>query len=249
MQARVKGMQRTGSWAASFPLYGRNEGMGRAMLLLATTMVLLSLTACGGRSAQEEAKAFPLPQEEQELRPGEYRSEEFEPSLSFKVGEGWTNLPPEVYDSLRITRGQDIGEMGFANLQGATFYKPTRTGTPYALDVPEDIVGWLERHPYLETSEPEMVKVGGVKGVQLDLVVENLPDDYSGMCGSDCVDIFRLSTGFPVVLSEEGKVRLIVLEDVKGETVIVGFGGPATEFDEHTPESQKVIDTVKWRGS
>ncbi len=30
----------------------------------------------------------PLPEERRALRPGEYRSEEFEPSLSFRVGEG-----------------------------------------------------------------------------------------------------------------------------------------------------------------
>jgi hypothetical protein len=52
-----------------------------AMLVLAaTTMVILALTACGGGSAQEEkAKARPLPEDEKPLRPGEYRSEEFEP--------------------------------------------------------------------------------------------------------------------------------------------------------------------------
>ena len=216
---------------------------------LLVALLVLAVSACGGDEKRQESGARPLPQEEQELRPGEYRSEEFEPSLSFRVGEGWANLPPEVYDSLRITRGHDIGGLGFANLQGATFYKPTRTGAPYALDVPEDIVGWLQRHLYLETSEPETVKVGGVKGVQLDVLVENLPDDYSGMCGSDCVDIFRLSSSFPVVLSEEGKARLIVLEDVKGETVTIGFGSLATEFDEFAPAAHKVLDTVKWRGS
>ena len=59
--------------------------------------------------------------------------------------------------------------------------------------------------------------------------------------------LFRLSTGFPVFLSEGDKVRLIVLEDVKGETVTIGFVSPATEFDEFAPEAQKVIDTVEWR--
>ena len=44
-------------------------------------------------------------------------------------------------------------------------------------------------------------------------------------------------------------MRLIVLEDVKGETVTIGFVSRATEFDEFAPEAQKVIDTVKWRGS
>jgi hypothetical protein len=216
---------------------------------LLVTLVVLALSACGGEEQQQESKPRPLPEEEQELRPGEYRSEEFEPSLSFRVGEDWTNLPPEVYDDLRITRGYEIGGLGFANLQGARFYRPTRTGMQYMVDVPEDMVGWFQRHPYLQTSKPEPVTVGGVKGVQFDMVVGDLPEDYSGVCGSDCVDILRLSSGSMFAHPKGIKVRLIVLEDVKGETVTMGVVSPATEFDERAPEAQKVIDTVKWRGS
>jgi hypothetical protein len=39
------------------------------------------------------------------------------------------------------------------------------------------------------------------------------------------------------------------LEDVKGETVTMGFAIPASEFDEFAPEAQKVLDSVKWRDS
>ncbi|HKH10009.1 MAG TPA: hypothetical protein VKA73_02580 [Rubrobacter sp.] len=40
---------------------------------------------------------------------------------------------------------------------------------------------------------------------------------------------------------------MIVLEDVEGDTVITGFAIRATEFDDHAPEAQKVLDTVRWR--
>jgi hypothetical protein len=135
--------------------------------------------------------------------------------------------------------------LGFTN--APEVYKPTRTGTGNVVDAPEDLVGWFQQHPHLKTSKPEPVTVGGVKGVQFDVVVEDLPEDYSGVCGSDCVGLFRLSTGLRVSLWEGDKVRLIVLDDVKGETVTIGFGSPATEFDEFAPEAQKVIDTVEWR--
>ena len=39
------------------------------------------------------------------------------------------------------------------------------------------------------------------------------------------------------------------MEDLEGETVTIGFVSPASEFEEFVPEAQKVIDTVKWRGS
>ena len=63
------------------------------------------------------------------------------------------------------------------------------------------------------------------------------------------MNIFRLSTGITVCQGEEEKVRLTVLEDVKGETVTIGSVSPVTEFEEFLPEAQKVLDTVKGGGS
>jgi hypothetical protein len=215
------------------------------MLGLLVTLVVLAVSACGG--GQEEAdKPRPLPEEEKALRPGEYRSEEFKPSFSFRVGKGWTNSPPEAFDHVRLTRGE-VGGLGFANVQEV--YKPTKTGLPNVVEAPKNMVGWFQQHPYLQTDKPEPVRVGGVKGEQFDVVVGNLPEDYSGVCGSDCVGLFRLSTGTQVVLGEGYKIRLIVLDDVKGKTVTMGYASRATDFDEFAPEAQKVVDSVKWSGS
>ena len=105
-------------------------------------------------------------------------------------------------------------------------------------------------HPYLQTEEPEPVKVGGVKGVQFDVLVKDLPQDYYGMCGRECVDIFSLSNGKQIVLFKEAnKRRVIVLEDVKGETVTIDYGGLASDFDKVAPEARKVVDSVKWGDS
>ena len=62
------------------------------------------------------------------------------------------------------------------------------------------------------------------------------------------MDLFRLSTGGQIFVAEGDKVRVTVLEEVKGETVMMGFGSPTSEFEEFAPEGQKVVDTVKWRG-
>ena len=207
----------------------------------------IAAVACG---APEEAKPRPLPDETRKLGPGSYRTEEFEPAFSFSVGEGWSNQPPETYDLLLLTRSNEMGGLGFANLKGARFFKPTKTGTTYMTDVPKDVVGWFQEHPYLETRGTDPVKVGGVEGVRMDVVAGDLPEDYFGECGSECVPLFRFSSGGdPLVLWEDDKARLIVLEDVRGETVITGFAIRAAEFDDHAPEAQKVLDTVKWRGS
>jgi hypothetical protein len=230
--------------------------VGRVLSLgLLVVLVVLALSACGGD--EKKAKARPLPEEPKTLRPGTYRSEEFKPSLSFHVGKGWSSAPRwssaplEASDVLQIVRGQTAG-MTFLNAQ--VVYKPNRTGPPNLVDAPKDIVGWLQQHPYLQTSKPEPVRVGGVKGVQFDVVLGDRPLTYIPTCTSivgtpNCVDLFKLSTGGQIFITEGEKVRAIVLEDVEGETVTIGFGSDASEFGELAPEAQKVLESVEWRGS
>jgi hypothetical protein len=225
--------------------------VGRVLSLgLLVVLVVLALSACGGD--EKKAKARPLPEDPKALRPGTYRSEEFKPSLSFHVGKGWSSSPLlEASDVLQIARGQ-TAVITFLNVQEV--YKPTKTGGPNVVDAPEDMVGWLQQHPYLQTSKPEPVRVGGVKGLQFEVVVGDRPQYYIPICTSivgnpNCVDLFRLSTGGPILLVEGDKAGGIVLEDVGGETVTIGFVSPASEFGELAPEAQKVLDSVEWRGS
>src|SRR3712207_584726 len=224
--------------------------VGRVLSLgLLVVLVVLALSACGGD--EKKAKVRPLPEEPKALRPGTYRSEEFKPSLSFHVGKGWSSIPLESSDALQIARGQTAG-LGFANVQQV--YKPNRTGPPNLVDAPKDMVGWFQQHPYLQTSNPEPVTVGGVKGVQFEVVVGDQPQNYYTTCTSivgnpNCVDLFRLSIGEPILLVEGDKAGVIVLEDVGGETVTIGLVSPASEFGELAPEAQKVLESVEWRGS
>src|SRR5918997_2771851 len=157
-------------------LVGRVLSLG---LLVVVVVVVLALSACGGD--EKKAKARPLPEKPKALRPGTYRSEEFKPSLSFHVGKGWSSIPLESSDALQIARGQTAG-LGFANVQQV--YKPNRTGPPNLVDAPKDMVGWFQQHPYLQTSKPEPVTVGGVKGVQFDVVLGNRPQTYNPTCSS-----------------------------------------------------------------
>jgi hypothetical protein len=212
----------------------------------------LMLSACGG--VEKEAEVRHLPEEAKALQPGEYRTEEFEPSFSFRVGKGWKNSPPEAFDISLL--GQETGGLGSVNVQPV--YELSKSGRPIVVNAPKDLVGWLEHHPYLKTSDPEPISVGGVKGLQLDVAVaKDLPEDYhSGVCSSiadpeECVDLFRVSTHHsPVFVSESTKTHLIVTKDeLSGLTVAMGYASRSTNFEEFAPEAQKVIDTVKWGGS
>jgi hypothetical protein len=232
-------------------MYSRKTVSQAIRLGLLLTLVILALSSCGGRAGrgqEEEAKGRPLPQDPQALRPGEYHTEEFKPSLSFHVGKGWANTEAQLPDSVEVGELKHHEEIGWINIVNAKeVFKP---GTTNVVEAPEDLVGWYRHHPYLKTSKPEPVTVGGVKGQQFEVLVKDLPDDYYGVCGRGCVDIFNLSGGEQTTYHyETHKRRVIVLEDVRGETVYIAFSSHADRFDEFIPEAQNVVDSVKWIGS
>jgi hypothetical protein len=63
------------------------------------------------------------------------------------------------------------------------------------------------------------------------------------------VDTFKYSDGSGAGAGKGFQYQAIVLENAKGETVTMGIGSPAGEFDEFAPEAQKVLDTLKWGDS
>jgi hypothetical protein len=115
--------------------------------------------------------------------------------------------------------------MSFANVKNV--YKPTETGTAKLVEAPNDLAGWLQNHPYIETSKPEPITVGGVKGLQFDLVAKGVPEDHYSLCGTNCVDIFRVSTG---------------------NAALFDATDPA-ELDKLDHEAHKLLESVKWAGS
>ncbi len=78
-------------------MYGQRRVARQPLTLaLLATLVVLALNACGGGSAgarhQQQSKPRPLPflgSYPIAMHPGEYRSTEFKPSFSFRVGKGW----------------------------------------------------------------------------------------------------------------------------------------------------------------
>ena len=203
-------------------------------------LVVLALSACGGGGGSgggehQQAKARPLPEEEfKALPPGEYHSEEFKPAFSFRVGKGWQTpdaVIKETPERLIIETTEEV--------KGGTlliFRNPPEAYDPQKhkwvnVNSYEDILSWFQHHPQLETSSPEPVTVGGVKGVQLETdVAKDSPDEVMS---------FRYSDGFVASIDRGEQGRTIIL-DMKGEAVSIGVG---------FPRAQKVVDTVKWGGS
>ena len=222
-------------------------------LRLWVALTALALSACGGGAGDEhqQAKGRPLPKYEQASLPaGQYRTTEFKPSFSFRItGDEWrfegpsgTLGDPEHPDYLFFQRVPEA-EIAFFNLRKLKgVYKPRGpAGAIEPMPAPDKVVGWFQHHPYLETSKPEPVTVGGVKGVQFDVDTANLQKKDC------CVDIFALSTGGPSEATVWKKAHYIVLEDVKGVPVVIQYGDE--NFDKFVPVAEKVLKSVEWTGT
>ena len=227
------------------------QGMVRQILGLAllVTLIGLALSACGGD--QEEAKARPLPEGPKALRPGEYRSVEFKPSLSFRVGEGWevSELQQKPYfDILHEYQGGDyFVAISFNN-------PPPEVNDPRhpnkLVSAPKAGVYWFEEHSYLKTSSPQPTSVGGVEGRRLDTRVSSLPNDYySEDCLGAGVPLWPLLGGHHWCADEGFTTRTILLESIEGETVIIDVWSSSGTFEKALPNAQKVLDTVEWEGA
>src|SRR5829696_10511656 len=152
-------------------------------------LIALILSACGGGvdggSEHQQAEGRSLPKYGQASLPaGRYHTTEFEPSLSFRIsGDDWrfegptgTLGDPERSDYLFFQKVSE-GEIGFFNLRKVKgVYKPRGpAGALESVSTPDELVRWFQRHPYLKISESEAASVGGVRGVQFDVVLANLP--------------------------------------------------------------------------
>jgi hypothetical protein len=225
-------------------------------------LIALVLSACGGSvtggDERQQAEGRSLPKFEQASLPaGRYHPTEFEPSLSFRVkGDDWRFEgpsgvlgDPERPDYLFFQKVPE-GEIGFLNLRKVKgVYKPRGpAGAKEPVPAPDELVGWFQSHPYLKTSEPEPATVGGVKGVQFDVVLANLPGHHEGVCGNTthCLDIIALSTGGSSEVYYTKKARFIVLKDVKGVPVAIYYTDEKDEFDEFVPVAEKVLQSIEW---
>jgi len=224
---------------------------------LMLTLVILALSACGGGggSAQEEKQAHKvhhIPEDSQwyegePLPAGHYVTEEFRPTMSFVLDTGWTRGGPELRDAWDIVDiDNDAYWLGFLNAEEV--YKPNGSGGMKVAPAPEDMVAWVQTNPFLRTEKSTPVSVGGEKGVQIDALVADAPKEPP--C-PECPDLGLVyeSAGATWGVNKGEKVRFIVVEDVKGQTVTIIEETTPAGFKEFTAKSQKVLDSVKWGSS
>jgi hypothetical protein len=210
-------------------------------LALLVTLIVLAVSACGGGAGKPFSEQF------SSIEPGRYHTTEFEPALSFEVGEGWTVHIPEEPTVFTITQRQ-FNELTFAS--------PEKVFDPNDPDelvpAPQDLanwISWFRQHPCLRTSPKlESVSIGGVEGKQFETSI-SAPLDYSNeSCGSH-VPIYPVRSGNDECFTGPERVRIIVSE-VEGKAVLVIISAAEGDlFEEFLPKAQEVLDTVEWEGA
>lgn len=180
------------------------------------------------------------------LPAGEFAADEFKPTLSLRLSDGW-GFGNEKTDELFLGHPGPQSQIIFSSHIDHVF-DPSNPSEQTEISAPESVdewASWFREHPNLDTSKPVSVRVGGATGMRIDATLSSELEDHSGeFCGKQpCVPLY------PTIMSSEGyKDRFIIL-DVKGEVVIIDVSAASAEnkFDEFLPKAQKVLDTVEWK--
>ncbi|MEO6511080.1 MAG: hypothetical protein ABIO16_08830 [Nocardioides sp.] len=190
-----------------------------------STAVLLASTLAASSASQAVTSPEPCFNPEGgaclgPLAPGTYETTVFRPGIRYTVPDGWVN-GEDLIGNFTIFRGDDP-QVGLVGGSYVGIYADVRIPDgceehpdPAIGHQPADLVAWFVDHPGLATSRPRKVKVGGLRGMVVDVPLKK---GYEGGCpwseGHPVVPLIigsGVSSLFHVSLHEID-VRLIVLK-------------------------------------
>jgi hypothetical protein len=195
------------------------------------------------------------------LQPGRYSSVEFRPRLSFTVPEGWgllgdarngIALAPRWNPATGPDRQLTVTAVKWVFDQPLLTDKELDANRErHIRPAPRDLVGWLRANPYLRVGKPRPARLGGVRGVQFELRVKDIPgpSNCRQFEPNHCVLLFPITRGSeePIELIEvEGAPSRYTLVQVSGQPVLVGVGAPADQFEDFVAEADAILETVSF---
>jgi hypothetical protein len=239
-----------------------------ARRIAAAASALLVLTACTGRPRVGEiiirrttppivASPMPLSEETQaNLGGGAYIADRFEPPFRFRVGQGWLayiHRPKFVFLSLGEADLRRPQALSFQTLRRVVEPEASNLFTGKLLPPPQDLVGWLQHHPFLEAGTASVTTVGSKQAIQLDATIRAAPKRYGapgvedGGCPAPCVVLWTTEPeGASFVFFVKGeRVRFIMLR-VGQQEVVITIEAMAREFDQVAAESERVLGSVSF---
>jgi len=193
--------------------------MLRLRLLASAGLAMLLLAGCDGTGS-------PAPSGPPALEPGTYRSQSFQPQVTFTLPAGWW-LPADTPDYLGLQPVSNdlIGVHLFRDpLPGSQDQSCPISPEPGVGTAALAIVTWVRGLPGLVTSTPRPVTVGGLTGIELDLAIA---EGWTPSCpfanGLPTVPLFVGQTGesFRWVIAGSERLRLSLFDLPGGGTLVV----------------------------
>jgi hypothetical protein len=250
----------------------------RMVAVVLAGVVALSVAGCGG--GDEPAPARPIQQgpatstsgaggtaaqalSPGPLEPGTYRTVDFRPTLSFRVGKDW-GLLGDAENGVALAPKFDPAtgpeqQLTFTAVRWV-FDEPLLTDKErnanreaHIRPAPRDVEAWLRANPYLRVSPSRPARLGGVRGVRFDVRVKEPPGptncpQYGGP--QHCVYLVAITRGAgvePIELVEVGGAPTqYTLVEVDGQPVLIGVAAPKDQFEDFVAEAGKVLDTVRF---
>jgi hypothetical protein len=167
------------------------EHFGRRLLLALLAVVV---AGCGADGSEEASSATPratpaktaerpaCPNPEGgaclgQLKAGTYRTTVFSPRITYRVPGGWQNFEDTPGNFLLVPPGQSLegvnaGTSDFVGVYSAVAAAAqdcSEAPAPNVRETPAAIARWMTRLPGANATTPRPVKVGGLRGVVLDL--------------------------------------------------------------------------------
>jgi hypothetical protein len=197
---------------------GYDPAMRPTSRVVAWSLTAVIVAACSG--------ATPSPSGPQALAAGTYRSQSFQPQVTFTVPEGWW-LPSDTPDYLGL---QPVS----SDLVGIHLFRDPRPASqdrscpveaePEIGTAALALVTWFRGLRGFVSSNPKPVSLGGLQGIEIDLAIA---DGWTASCpfanGLPTVPLFvgRTDTSFRWVVAGSERLRLSLFDLPDGGTLVV----------------------------
>jgi len=251
----------------------------RPVAVVLAGVIALVAAGCGGNDApaparpiQQEAAtttsaaagaAAPQALSPGPLEPGTYRTVDFRPALSFRVGKDW-GLLGDAENGIALAPRFDPAtgpeqQLTFTAARWV-FDEPLLTDKErnanreaHIRPAPGDVEAWLRANPYLKVGPSRPARLGGVGGVRFDVRVKEPPGPTNCPQYGEphhCVYLFAITRGSgvePIELVEVGGApSRYILVEVKGQPVLAGVSAPPDQFEDFVAEAGKVLESVRF---
>jgi hypothetical protein len=189
------------------------------------------------------------------LKPGTYSTKVFQPRLRYTVGGGWVNAE-DLPGNFWLYRSHDTQEGLFGGsyigiYTGVRIPQGCREAWDKKVgDNPDEMLEWYLDHPGLDATNKRQVRVGGLRGVSIDLV---LAEDNRKACpwseGNPTVPLI-IGNGVSELhhtLLPRTAIRLVLLEwEDSNITIEITSVFAQHSFEEYLGLTDPVIESLKF---